>query len=220
MKDEIKIEDFLELNSHYPGGATLKQLWKQGKEPIEIKGFFSLVCRERGKLVPGTRREGFNICTLTGREYVAQMISYQSDGIGGKEAIRNDRMLYFGFGRGQSPEVSSVSQLADPVIWDDLGRFLAEVSFPTFPLSPARTTARYARTYTELQLSVSGTVPLTEAGFFTDGRPQDNYQSFRVDPDDLLLVPAGTQPPMFYKAFEVMKKTQNFVLEAAWEIRL
>ena len=58
MKDIVRVDDYLYLNHRETG--SLKGLWDAGKEPVEIKGFFSLMCRERGKYVPGTKREGFN----------------------------------------------------------------------------------------------------------------------------------------------------------------
>jgi hypothetical protein len=188
-----------------------------GKEPVEIKGFFSLRCRERGKYVYGTAREGFNIWTLTGREYSAMMQSYKEDppGSGTPVPWRNDRVFYVGFGRGSQPEVAGVTKLVEPIAYDSAGNFLASWSFPTFPLSPTRSTVRYARTYQETDLSVHATVPLTEAGLFTDGDPENDWEVGRPT----TLVPAGTQAPIAYKSFEVLKKTQSFVLEVAWEVR-
>ena len=210
-KDKVQITDALILNGRLAGGATLKGL---GKEPVEIKGHFSMRCFERGKYVYGTAREGFNIWTLTGREYSAQLMSYKEfpPGSGTPVHIRDDRILYVGFGRGAQPEVAGVTALVEPLAYDNAGNFLAPWSFPTFPVV---STVRYTRTFTETQLSVQGTVPLTEAGLFTDGDPTNNWSVGRPT----TLVPAGTQAPVAYKSFETLKKTQSFVLEVAWEVR-
>ena len=194
------------------------------KELVQVEGFFSAVCRERGKLVYGTRREGKNIWTLTGREYLAQLMSYASygssaHGSGGLNPdvpARDDRIRYLGFGTGTQPEVSSVTSLVTPIAVDGGGTFLAAVALPTYPLSPSRTTVQYSRTYAELELSYSATVTLTEAGLFTDGSPLSSYAPLTRD---VTLANAAAQAPDAYKSFEPLKKTQNFVLDVSWQIR-
>ena len=214
MKDIVRVDDALFLNNQ--PARSLKSIWDEGKEPVEIKGFFSAQLRERGKKVYNGERSGFNIWTLTGREYLAQLMSLQSLGV----PYRTDHIFYIGFGRGSQAEVASVARLFNPIAYDADGNYLAQLSFPTFPLSPTRTTVRYARSYSELQLSITGTVPLTEAGLYSDGNPDaDPAWRTRIGPDDLRLSAARLQPPMAYKSFEVLKKTQNFVLEVAWEVR-
>lgn len=214
MKDKVRITEDLFLNGRLVGGALLKNLWNEGKEPVTITGHLSLRCRERGKLVTGASRDGFNIWTLTGREYLAMLMSLSAPAT----PYRTDHIGYVGFGRGTQPEVASVASLKEAIAYDSSGNFLAPWAYPTFPLMPTRTTVRYSRSFAENELSVQGTVPLNEAGMFSDGNPDNNWEA-RVVPDDLRLVPAGTQPPMAYKAFETIKKTQNFVLEVAWEVR-
>lgn len=207
-KDSVQVRDALYFNNRLWAGPAA--------ETVQVKGFFSAVCRERGKLVYGSRREGFNIWTLTGREYLAQLMSYAS--YTGPTPVRDDHVRYIGFGTGTQPEVAAVSALVQPIEWNQVGDFLAELQLPTYPLTPTLTTVRYGRTYTELQLSVAGTVTISEAGLFTDGDPLHSYQQLR-DPSELGLAQCGGQPPMAYKSFEQLKKTQNFVLETAWEIR-
>jgi hypothetical protein len=132
--------------------------------------------------------------------------------------FRTDHIAYVAFGRGTQPEVASVSSLVEPIAYDDSGDMLAPWAVPTFPLTNSWTTVRYARSFAETELSVQGTVPLTEAGLYSDGNP-DNSWAQRVVPDELRLAACRSQPPMAYKSFEVLKKTQNFVLEVAWEVR-
>lgn len=195
-----------------------------GKELVQIEGFFSAVCRERGKLVFGTRREGKNIWTLTGREFLSQLMSYSfygssAHGSGSPNPdlpARDDRIRYFGFGTGTQPEVDSVSALVSPIAFDGGGDFLAQVSVPTYPLAPTLTTVEYSRTYSELELSFGGTVNLTEAGLFTDGSPTASYAPRTRD---VTLANAAAQAPDAYKSFEPLRKTQNFVLEVSWQIR-
>ena len=213
MIDTVKVEDRLRLATVQDGAQIDERAFRDS--PIYADGFVSLVCRERGKLVPNTRRVGHNIWTLTGREHLAQLMSYSSYGPP-VVATRTDRMRYIGFGTGSQPEVSSVTRLNTAIAYDGSGGYLAQLSLPTYPLSPTRTSVRYSRTFSEIELSVLGTVVLTEAGLFTDGDPGSAYVP---GTRDLLLVDNLLQAPNAYKVFEPLTKTQNFVLEVSWEVR-
>jgi hypothetical protein len=220
MRDFIKVADRLRALMTDPasGDSVLDILTELEGETVCAEGFVSILCRERGKLVPGSMRNGRNIWTLTGREHLAQLMSYASYGPP-LDPERNDRIRYFGFGTGSQPEVSSVTKLVTPIAYDVTnGDFLAQVSLPTYPLSPSRTSVRYSRTYTETELSVTGvpTIVLTEAGLFTDGDPSSSYAP---GTRDLTLANALLQAPNAYKVFEPLTKTQNFVLEVSWDIR-
>jgi hypothetical protein len=218
MRDIVKVTDGLRLLardavSQEIVNEVLSELGEV-EDSIYADGFVSLVCRERGKIVPGTRRFGHNIWTLTGREHLAQLQSYSSYGPP-VVAARADRIRYMGFGTGSFAEVSSVTRLDTPIAY--LGtEYLAQVSLPTYPLSPTRTTVRYSRTFSETELSIIGTVVLTEAGLFTDGDPAQNF-----DPGtrDTSYANRLLQSPNSYKVFEPLSKTQNFVLEVSWEVR-
>jgi len=225
MKDRVQVYDQLELFAATRDGAIAQQITcPPVKDIVQVEGFFSAVCRERGKLVYGTRREGKNIWTLTGREFLAQLMSYSAYGVAAHASgnpnpdvpARDDRIRYFGFGTGTQPEVSSVTALVSPVAFDGGGTFLAQVVLPTYPLLPSRTTVRYSRTYSELEISFGGTITLTEAGMYTDGSPTASYAPRTRD---ITLVNAAAQASAAYKSFEPLKKTQNFVLEVNWEIR-
>lgn len=230
-KDKVAITDALffqhigqdgipALNSEAAKRAELefraREAHNGGKELVQVVGHLSLRCRERGKLVKGSQRNGFNIWTMTGREFLAQLMSYSS--YSGPVPARDDRTRYIGFGTGSQPEVSSVIKLTQPIAFDIGGNFLAQVALPTYPLTPARTTVRYTRSFSELELSVTGTVVLTEAGLFTDGSPTA-IPAFDPGTRDITLAAATQQAPNAYKTFEPLKKTQNFILEASWEIR-
>jgi len=222
MKDLVLVRDFLRLAGN--GLLRLAGPVEDEKEVIKVEGFFSCFARERGKYVPGSRREGKNIWTLTGREFSALLMSYSFYGTSAHAAgaanpdvpFRDDRIRYFGFGTGIQPEVSSVSRLVTPIAFDGANNFLAQVGIPTFPLTPSRTTVQYSRTYSELELSVVGSVVLTEAGLFTDGSPTSSYTPRTRD---ITLANASQQAPAAYKSFEPFKKTQNFALQVDWQIR-
>lgn len=223
MKDEVKITDHLALKTpgeiRYAGDPG----WVDDILPkeVHVEGFVSMVCRERGKIVPGTRREGKNIVTLAGREFYARVGSYSS--YSPLTKARNDGVRYIGFGTGTTPEVSTVAALVTPIAYTNTGGtfFLAELAIPTYPFQTVGsfgTVARYTREFAESELSVSGTVELTEAGLFTDGSPTAT-PAFDPGTRDLTLAQASAQVPNAYRTFEAVKKTQNFVLQIAWEMR-
>lgn len=219
MKDKVTVRDHLELRS---GGQLVVAPEEPQKEEVKIEGFFSVMCRERGKIVPGSRRQGRNIWTLTGREYLARLMSYAS--YSPDTPSRDDRIRYIGFGIGTTPEVSSVSRLVSPIGFDSAGGtiFLAELAIPTYPFQSSSsfgTAVRYTREFSELELSTSTTVVLTEAGLFTDGSPTSSPTPFEPGTRVLTLAQAANQAPAAYKTFEPLKKTQNFVLQVAWEVR-
>jgi hypothetical protein len=227
--DRVRVTDQLQFAFAERADGVLSPMKKvicgpDEKEIVQVEGFFSAVCRERGKLVYGTRREGKNIWTLTGREFLAQLMSYSFYGTAAHGSgspnpdlpTRDDRIRYFGFGIGTQPEVSSVTALVTPITFDGGGTYLAQVALPTYPLAPSRSTVEYGRTYTELELSFAGTVNLTEAGLFTDGDSGANYAPRTRDTS---LANAAAQAPAAYKSFEPLKKTQNFVLDVSWQIR-
>lgn len=225
MKDELHPLDRLELQH----GGEVRYVndpdWIDDllpKDKIQVEGFFSAVCRERGKIVPRTRRQGKNVITLAGREFYARVGSYSS--YSPLTKARTDGVRYIGFGIGTTPEVSSVTKLVTPISYDisSGGLFLAELAIPTYPFQTSGsfgTAVRYTREFSETELSTSGTVNLTEAGLFTDGSPTSSPIPFTPGTRVRTIDQASLQTPNAYKSFEALPKTQNFVLQIAWEIR-
>lgn len=224
MKDELHPLDRLELRHNGEVRYVNDPDWVDEVLPnkVFVEGFFSAVCRERGKIVPGTRREGRNVVTLAGREFYARVGSYSS--YSPLTKARADGIRYIGFGIGTSPEVSSVTHLVNPIPFDlsGGGTFLAELAIPTYPFQTSGsfgTAVRYTREFSETELSTSSSINLTEAGLFTDGSPTSSPVSFTPGTRDRTISQALIQTPNAYKSFEVLDKTQNFVLQIAWEIR-
>jgi hypothetical protein len=220
MKDEVTVRDYIELSGG--GKAVSKGEESDGKEKVYIEGFFSMYARENGKIVPGSKREGKNIWTLTGREFLARLMSYTA--YAPDEAARNDRIRYIGFGVGTTPEVSSVSKLVSPISYTTSGGglFLAELAVPTYPFQTSGsfgTAVRYTREFSETELSTAGSVLLTEAGLFTDGSPTSAPDPFEPGTRDLTLAQAQFQAPMGYKTFEAFRKTQNMIISCFYEVR-
>lgn len=222
-KDEVDVKDRLELSHgkevRYAGDPE----WVEDLLPsVQVEGFFSIMARERGKIVKGSLRQGKNVVTLSGREFLARVGSYSS--YSPLTKARADGVRYIGFGIGTTPEVSSVTKLVSPIAYDASsgGLFLAELAIPTYPFQSSGsfgTAVRYTREFTETELSTSTTVDLTEAGLFTDGSPSSSPIPFTPGTRDRSIAQAAFQAPNAYKTFEVLKKTQNFILQVAWEIR-
>lgn len=224
MIDELHPLDRLELRHGGEVRYVNDPNWIDEVLPdvVHVEGFFSAVCRERGKIVPGTRREGKNIVTLSGREFYARVGSYSS--YSPLTKARTDGVRYIGFGTGTTPEVSTITHLIAPASYSASsgGLFLAELAIPTYPFQVSGsfgTAVRYTREFAETELSIVGPVNLTEAGLYTDGSPTSSPIPFTPGTRNLTLAQALTQAPNSYKSFEILTKTQNFVLQAVWEIR-
>lgn len=188
--------------------------WGNEDTVIGVKGWVKLLMRERGKIVPGSHREGHNIWTNTGREYLALLMSIASAPSTG---FRADHMAYIGVGTGAQIEDAGVLRLITPVAYVT-GQFLAPLNVPpTFPLTPTRTTVRYTRVFAEDQITLTpgSTVNISEMGLFTDGRQSDYAVGLR----DTTLAQAANQSPAAYKAFEPIGKKDSLQLEVSWEIR-
>ncbi len=224
MKDEIKIKDRLILKHGEDARYSQDPDWVDSIVPdkIYLEGFMSMVCRERGKIVPGTRREGKNIVTLAGREFFARVGSYSS--YSPLTKARTDGIRYIGFGTGTGVEISSITRLVSPSTFDTAsgGLFLAELAIPTYPfqtIGSFGTVVRYTREFSELELSTGGTVVLTEAGLFTDGSPTSIPTPFAPGTRNLSTAQAAFQAPIAYRTFEPLSKTQKFVIQTLWELR-
>ena len=188
--------------------------WGEEKSVVEVEGWVSLCLRERGKYVKGSRREGKNIWTNTGREYLALLMSLMT---GPTTAFRTDSMAYIGVGTGSQLESASVLALVTPIAYTT-GQFLAALDVPpTFPLTPTRTTVQYHRIFVEGEITLSpGTVNISELGLFTNGDPGSSYSpGSRIT----TIAAAGSQAPNAYKTFEPVGKTNNLQLEVSWQIR-
>jgi hypothetical protein len=210
FRDIVRILDSGVVNLRTKAGAIIAgKSWEElahSDEPvIAVKGWVSLLMRERGKIVPGSRREGHKIWTNTGKEFLAMLMSYET---GPSTPYRSDRNAYIGVGTGARVEEAGVLSLATPVAYAT-GLFLAPIDIPaSFPLTPTRTTVRYHRAFADNEITLSpGTVYVTEIGLFTDGDPASSFTP-------------GSQAPNAYKAFEPVGKTDALELDVSWEIRL
>lgn len=213
FKDIVRIADHgvATLRSKLGKVISRRELSDSHRSVVEIHGWVKLLMRERGKIVPGSHREGHNVWTNTGREYLPLLMSYSDLG---PVKYRDDRIAYIAVGTGFQVEDAGVLKLASPVVYSG-GSYLAPFETPpTFPLTPTRTTVRYKRTFLETEITTSpGQVDISEIGMFTDGDPDSNYT-----PGTRVLT-VGNQAPAAYKSFEPVGKTDSLELEVNWEIR-
>lgn len=186
------------------------------KHNPQIKGHFQMETREGGKL--RQRSEGFNIWTLTGREYIAEVVALAARSP--RTTIRDDRISYVGVGSGAQAEVSSIESLVAPVVYKT-GEYLAALDAPaTFPTSGTSTTntaVRFIREFSTGEISLGYNVVLTEAGLFTDGDPNDDW-AYTATPTDYAT--AAGRAPMAYKTYEPVTKTIDFTLRLIWDLRI
>ncbi len=193
--------------------------WGQESSVVEVKGWVRALCRERGKIVPGSFREGHNVWTNTGREFLAMLMTYQLSGP--PNGYRNDRVAYIGVGKGLQSEDASVAGLKDPLPYAP-DTFLAHLdhSGSTFPLSPTRTTVRYVRVFGENEITLPGSdsVLISELGLFTDG-DQNSFDPVSPGRARGLSV-AAYQSPVAYKNLpEPIEKTSGLEFQIEWEVR-
>jgi len=199
------------------------------KSEPSIKGHMTIqLLDHRGKVVQ--QSEGYNIWTLTGREYLSELIALQSFSAieANRGLYRNDRVAYIAMGTGVQPEVAGVSQLVYPVGYDSgvqSGTYLAILNpaeFPATSTSTTRTSVRFSRTFTSGEYSVittqnpTGTITLTESGLFTDGDPTNN---FAVGTLSTAFADSEGFSPVAYKTFEPITKTPDFTMNIVWEVR-
>lgn len=213
FKELVQVVDRLLFGGKDQGGLGLDP-----RSNPTVGGFLTMQLRERGKVVPGSRREGHNIWTLTGREFIVETISLASLAPT-RQKNRDDAVLYFGLGSGVQPEVAEVSRLLNPVEYLP-GEFLAQaqvpVDFPSSASGSARTAVRLVREYATHEISMGAPVTLTEFGCFTDGDPDNNNVPGRPTG----FGTASVQAPVGYKTIEPLTKTTARTLEAIYEIRV
>lgn len=217
VKDIARVEDVLQLGVETPEGRTLHRLEQVKKSAVTISGALTLRVKDpRGRVVQ--ERKGLNIWTLTGREFLAELMALSLLNPA-RTGVRDDRVLYIGLGSGTTPEVPEISALVDPVEFR-VGEFLAQCQVPAvFPAdtdgSP-RTSVQFVREFAGNEVSLGASVVITEAGLYTDGDPQNN----NAVPCPTDYASAALRAPVAYKTFEPVTKIQGYALEVVWEVRI
>ena len=174
---------------------------------IPVEGKMSLLLRERGKIVPGSRRETKNVVTNTGRQYLADRTAANSFGPIVEKS--NAVMQYIGLGTGTQLEVPAVGSLVNGIQVDGAGNFMKQIGVPTFPIA---TTVRFTVTFLTTELTYPGgpaTLDLTEAGLFLS-----EYVA-----GGAMVTTLGNNEVQSYCTFEQITKTGDFALDVQWEWR-
>ncbi len=174
----------------------------------EVKGHVRIVGYERGKKV--LERDGHNIWTVEGRKYSAMMKAYQS--YAPLTPARQDRIRYIGIGSGTQPEVGTVSRLVTPVPYNVGNDFLATLDLPTYSIDGTEIT--FSRSFAVNEISVVGTVSVSEVGLFTDGIAPTYAPGTRP----VSFAAATNQVPMGYKTFEPFPKTTDITLQVQYTL--
>jgi hypothetical protein len=199
---------------------------------IEVKQNVSLIARERGKIV--ARRDGSNIWLDLGREYLAQLISYQL--LSPLTPLRNDRIRYIGVGIGGTRQIAlptantaplltaypgTNAQTDDDVTITKLERPVRVVGTSTNP--PYNVSDTWlGQVAAPPAFPSSGHVKFTRV--FTD--TQISYSPYLVVPlSEVGLFTDAANPSVYnnpcvaYDTFETLSKTNAFQLEVQWTIR-
>lgn len=191
-------------------------------EDIEVACNFHLIARERGKIVPGTLREGHNVFTTVGRDWLAHLVAWQT--VGAPDVpFTQKRVRWVGVGTGSQAETVNVSALTTPALVSPT-LYLGAIHTATFPSTAI---VRFYKEFftNEISLPAQGlaVVPITEAGLFADVFPVSTAGGTDDTPlggyDTTLDPELGTNPLIAYKAFPVVNKTVDFNLEIRWEFK-
>jgi hypothetical protein len=160
-----------------------------------------LLMRERGKIVPGSLREGHNVFTTLGKELLTQLMMWNIIDVI-DVPYSQKRLRWIALGSSTQQETEDVVRLVNP-LEVTTGIYLAALETPSFPTA---TSICAVREFAEDELSITGPVIIREAGLLMD-------------------VNAGLDPAVssnevsFYKTYEGLVKTQDFTLEIRWDLR-
>ena len=182
-------------------------------------GNFSALMRCGGKIVPGSQREGHNVFTVTGRNFLSKLVAWQS--LGANDVPYTQRRIrWIGVGSGTQLEVATVTALNQPALITST-QYLVTPQAIEFPTSSS---VRFIREFALGEITVSNApVKVSEIGLFADVNPvSDGYEDVAYDPgivDSVLSPYIGTNSPVAYKTFEGLTKTVDFTLEIRWDFR-
>lgn len=201
-------------------------------DSIELRSNYSLVFRERGKIVK--RHESKNIVTNLGRQFMARVITASAFAGAGFTRTSNEIIRYIGFGVGGDRQNSPVAAAA-PISTDYAGTnvqtdsdltvvglerpvrvnadplWMTELATPgTFgdPPDPVSTTFTAAFTETDLSYGAYTSVPLSEIGLFKSG----------ADPAEANGAIGGGHL-VAYDTFSTIHKTGLWSCTVRWQFR-
>jgi hypothetical protein len=202
-------------------------------DTIEVRSNLIITARERGKVV--ARREGHNIWLDLGREYIAQLIAYQS--FGPDTPVRNDRIKYMGVGIGGTRQLALPTANSAPISPPYTGNNAQDDATPTVstlerPVRVSGSTTNYpgiagdawvGQIAAPPNLSISGEVTFRRV--FT--RTEVSYGPFLSVPlSEVMLFTSAADPENYqnagvaYDTFDTISKTSAVNVEFLWTIRI
>lgn len=201
-------------------------------ETIEVKQNLSLVARERGKIV--ARRVGHNIFLDLGREWLSELIAYQS--FGPDVPFRDDRIKYMGLGIGGSRQVALGVANSPPITPPYSGTNVQTDTDPTVqtlerPVRVSGSAAAYPGIAGDEWVGLIGsadpnTVPkqVTYTRVFT--QVEVSYGAFASVPlSEIGLFTSAADPENYqntavaYDTFDTLSMTTAIELEVDWTLR-
>lgn len=212
-------------------------------DTLEVRSNLELTMRERGKIVG--RRKGHNIWLNLGRQYLAQLITYNSFIGSTGTPLRNDRVQYMGLGIGGTRQLALPTANASP-----LG---ASPPAPNgaYPGTNAQTDTDPTVLTLERPVRVTGgntvypyyptdiwlgqvqapawaldSVPYDSTFSVLFGQTDVSYSPYLTVPlSEVMLFTAAANPHVYnnsgiaYDTFDTISKTNAFDLEIQWTIR-
>src|SRR5262245_55416648 len=203
------------------------------KEVILVKSNLKVTVRERGKIVD--RRQGQNIWLDLGREYLAQLIAFQS--FGPDTPVRDDRIKYMGLGIGGTAQIALGTANSAPIDPPYTGTNLQDDVTPivTTLERPVRVTGSDAaypgiagdqwigQIQAPPDLSTSGEVVFRR--IFTED--EVSYDPFlKVPISEIMLFTSAADPENYqntgvaYETIATLTKTNAVAIEFEWTIRI
>ena len=194
----------------------------QLRENIFVEANMWLCMRERGKLVPGSHRDGHNVFTVTGKNWLSKLVAWST--IGATDIpYTNRRVRWAGVGAGSQIEAPTVSALVTPLL-ATVTDYLRPIQSVVYPTS---TSVQFIKEFSTSEITIAqAPVLITEAGIYADVRPADgggtedtSYDPINLPSATILDPTKGNNALIAYKAFDGLSKTTDFTLELRWELR-
>lgn len=201
-------------------------------DSIEVKQNLSLVARERGKIIE--RREGHNIFLDLGREWLAELIGYQS--FSPDTPFRNDRVKYMGFGIGGSRQLAAATANSAPISPPYTGSNAQTDTDPSVirlerPVRVSGSTTAYPGIAGDAWVGIIGsadpnTVPTQVTFTRIFSQIEISYGTFLSVPlSEAMLFTSAADPENYqntgiaYDTFDTLSKTTAIELEVVWTLR-
>lgn len=173
-----------------------------------------------GKIIEGSRRVGHNVVTTTGKNWLSKLVAWDDISSSPDDPFTQRRVRWMGVGKGSQLEVATVAALVDAVPYSAGGDYLAPMTSVEFPTSAS---VKFTRIFAAAEITTTPTpVAVTEAGLFADVDPWNmggTEDTQAIGFPTTLAPNIGSNPPVAYKSFEPITKTQDFSLTIRWELR-